>query len=114
MEQYDIIFSQNFVRGHFECELGVLCICTMVEIKIVLAPLLAFTSIYDATKVCNMLALILDLSFKSLDVLKKIIEKAIVIQMVVKYNNNNLMPLLVIFFQFLNLDIHGGIEPSNK
>ncbi len=67
------------MRGHFECELGVLCICMMVEIKTVLVALLAFTSIYDATKVCNMLALILDLSFKSLDVLKTFIKRATVI-----------------------------------
>jgi hypothetical protein len=107
MEQYEII-SFNFVKGHFECELGVL------EIKAILAPLLAFTSIYDDTKVCNMLALILDPRFKSLDVLKTFIENAIVIQMMAKYDNKNLMPLLVIFFQFLNLDIDGGIEPSNK
>jgi hypothetical protein len=51
----------------------------MVEIKTVLVALLAFTSIYDATKVCNMLALILDLSFKSLDVLKTFIKRATVI-----------------------------------
>jgi len=57
----------------------------MVEIKVVLAPLLAFTSIYDATKVCNMLALILDPWFKSLNVLKTFIERAIVIQIVTIY-----------------------------
>jgi hypothetical protein len=97
MEQYEII-SFDFVRGHFECELGVLCICMIVEIKIVLAPLLAFTFIYDATKVCNMLALILDMWFKSLDVLKTFIKRAKVIHMVAKYDNKNLMPLLMIFF----------------
>jgi hypothetical protein len=86
----------------------------MVEIKVVLAPLLAFTSIYDATKVCNMLALILDPWFKSLNVLKTFIERAIVIQIVAIYKKKNLMPLLVNFFQFLNLDIDGGIKPSNK
>jgi hypothetical protein len=72
----------------------------MVEIETVLAPLLAFTSIYDATKVCNMLALILEMWFKSLDVLKTFIERARIIHMVTKYDNKNLMPLLVIFFQF--------------
>jgi hypothetical protein len=70
----------------------------MVEIKAVLAPLLTFTSIYDDTKVCNMLTLILDLWFKSLDVLKTFIERAIIIHMVAKYDNKNLMPLLVNFF----------------
>lgn len=113
MEQYEII-SFNFVRGHFECELGVLCICMMVEIKAVLAPLLAFTSIYDDTKVCNMLTLILDLWFKSLDALKTFIERAIVIHMVAKYDNEFDAIVGEFFFQFLKLDIDGDIEPSNK
>jgi len=84
MGRYEII-SFNFVKGILSVNWGVLCICMMVEIKVVLAPLLAFTSIYDATKVCNMLALILDPWFKSLNVLKTFIERAIVIQIVTIY-----------------------------
>jgi len=42
----------------------------VVEIQVVLTPFLAFTSFYNASKVHNMLALMLDLRFQSLDVVK--------------------------------------------
>jgi len=58
------------VRGDFEFELGVLRVHMVVEVQVVLTPFLAFTSSYNANKVHNMLALMLDLHFKPLDVVK--------------------------------------------
>jgi len=60
------------VKGDFESKLGALQVHMMVEVQIVLAPFLAFTSFYNVSKVNNMLALMLDPCFKSLDVVKGI------------------------------------------
>jgi len=51
-------------------------------------------------------------NFKSFDVVKGIIGREKVIQMVVESNNRTLMPLLVAIFQFQNLSTIGFIEPS--
>jgi hypothetical protein len=51
-------------------------------------------------------------NFKSFDVVKGIIGRVKVIQMVVESNNRALMPLLVAIFQFQNLSTIGFIEPS--
>jgi hypothetical protein len=69
LQQYEIT-PFNFVRGDFEFELGALRVHMVVEVQVVLTPFLAFTSSYNASKVHNMLALILDSHFKSLDVVK--------------------------------------------
>jgi hypothetical protein len=45
----------------------------MAKVQVVLAPFLAFTSTYNASKTHNMLALMLDMRFKSLDVVKTIV-----------------------------------------
>jgi hypothetical protein len=42
----------------------------VVEVQAMLTPFLAFTSSYNVSKVHNMLALILDLWFKSLNAVK--------------------------------------------
>jgi hypothetical protein len=42
----------------------------MAEAQVVLAPFLAFTLSYHVSKAHNMLTLMLDLRFKSLDVVK--------------------------------------------
>jgi hypothetical protein len=60
----------NFGKGDFEFELGALRVCMVVKIQVVLTPFLVFTSFYNASKVHNMLALMLDLRFQSLDVVK--------------------------------------------
>ncbi len=58
------------MRGDFEFELGALRVHMVVEVQVVLTPFLAFTSFYNASKVHNMLALKMDLCFKSFDVVK--------------------------------------------
>jgi hypothetical protein len=54
-----------------------------------------------------MLALMLDSHFKSFDVLKMFVEWAKVIQIVAKYDNKILLPLLVFAFHFLNPTTNG-------
>jgi hypothetical protein len=71
MEQSDIT-SLNFVRGDFEYELGALFICMMVEIKVILAPFLAFASTYIVAKVHNMLEIMLDPTVQILGYFKSI------------------------------------------
>jgi len=85
MEQFEII-SFNFVKGDFESELGALRIRTMEEIKVVLAPFLAFASTYIDVKAHNMFAPMLDATFKSLDILKAFVGSAKVIHMVAEYD----------------------------
>jgi hypothetical protein len=78
MEQFEIT-SLNFVRGDCESELGALFICMVAKVKVVLAPFLPFESTYIIVKAHNMLALMLDPWFKSLDIFKAFIGKAKVI-----------------------------------
>jgi len=59
------------------------------------------TSSYNASKAHNMLAFMLDLHFKSLDVVKVFFEQANVLQIVAKYDIKPRMPLLVATFYFL-------------
>jgi hypothetical protein len=54
----------------FEIELGALWVCMMAKVQAVLAPFLAFTSSYNASKVHNMMALMLEPRFKFLDMVK--------------------------------------------
>jgi hypothetical protein len=55
----------------------------MGDFLLVLASLLASSSAYTLSKVHNMLALMLDLLFKFLDVVKVLVRQAKVIQMVI-------------------------------
>jgi hypothetical protein len=71
--------SSNFVKGDFEFELQTFCI--HMKILVVLVPFLAFSYAYNLNKAHNMLALMLDPRFKSLDVVKTIVGRAKVIQM---------------------------------
>jgi hypothetical protein len=97
LEQSEITYL-NFVKGDFEYELGALLILMMVEIKIVFAPFLAFASTYIVAKVHNMLTLMLDPRFKSLDILKTFVGRTKVIHMVAEYDTKSLMLLLVAIF----------------
>jgi hypothetical protein len=74
-----------------------------------LASFLAFTSSENASKAHNMLALILDLWFKPLNVVKAFVGWAKMIQIAVEYDNKILLPLLVASFHFLNPTIDGLI-----
>jgi hypothetical protein len=76
------ITSFNFVKGDFESKLGALRIHMIEEIKVVFTPFLEFASTYNVIKAHNMFAFMLDLWFKSLDVLKTYVGKAKVIHMV--------------------------------
>jgi hypothetical protein len=83
----------------------------MPKVLVALFPFLSFASTYNVTKVHNMLVLMLDLHFKSLDVVKAFVRRAKVIQIVAEYDIMTLMPLLVATFQFQNLNIIGLIKP---
>ncbi len=100
------------MRGDFEYELGALFTYMMAQIKIVLAPFLAFASIYIVAKVHNMLALMLNPRFKSLDILKTFVRMAKVIHMVVEYDTKSLMSLLLLTFLFINPNVNGTFEPT--
>ncbi len=69
------------MRGDFEFELGEFVSVYEVEVQAVLAPFLVFTFSYNASKAHNMLALMLDLHFKSLDVVKVFVGRAKVIRL---------------------------------
>jgi len=58
------------LKGDFENELGALQVRMMAEVQAILASILAFTSFNNVSKVHNMLALILNLWFKPLNVVK--------------------------------------------
>jgi hypothetical protein len=69
--------------GDFDYELQALWMHIMGEVMVILAPFFTFASTYIATKAHNMLPLMQDLCFKSLDVMKGFVKRAKVIQMVV-------------------------------
>jgi hypothetical protein len=58
------------VKRDFENKLRALQVSMVVEVQAILAPFLAFTYSYNVNKAHNMLALILDLWFKSLNAVK--------------------------------------------
>ncbi len=70
----------------------------MAKVEATLTPFLTFTFSYNAIKAHNMLALMLDLHMKSFDVVKVFVQWAKVIQIVAKYGNKTLLPLLVLLF----------------
>jgi hypothetical protein len=61
------------VKGDFESELGALQVCMMADVLVVLVLFLAFASTYIFSKVHNMLVLMLDLHFKSFNVMKSFV-----------------------------------------
>jgi len=79
----------------------------MTKVQVLLVPFLAFASTLSANKVHNMLVLILDPHFKSIDAMKVVVGRAKMMQMVAEYDTKTLMPLLVATFQFLNPSING-------
>ncbi len=81
----------------------------MAKVQVVLAPFVAFTSFYNTNQAHNMLTLMLDLCFKSLDVVKAFVGWANVIQIVVEYVNKTVLSLLVAAFHFLNSTSNGLI-----
>jgi hypothetical protein len=60
----------NIVKMDSEFKLGGLWVCMMAKVQVVLAPFQVFTSSYNASKAHNILALVFDPHFKSLDVVK--------------------------------------------
>ncbi len=67
------------MKGDFDFELQALWIHMMGETMAMIAPFLAFSSTYITTKAHNMLTLMLDSHFKSLDVAKGFVGKEKVI-----------------------------------
>ncbi len=84
----------------------------MGEVMPIQTPSFAFSSTYITTKAHNILTLMLDLHFKSLDVVKGFVGREKVIQMVAKYDNKSLMPLLVATFKIQNLGVINLLEIS--
>jgi hypothetical protein len=78
IEQCETI-SMNFVRGGFESKLGALQVHIIMELMAILIPFLSFIYTYSVSKVQNMLVLMLDLCFKSLEVVKTFVGKATMI-----------------------------------
>ncbi len=96
------------MKGDFGFELGALHVHMMVEVQVVLVLFSSFKSSYNANKIHNMLAIMLD--FKFVDVMKVFIRWAKMIQIIVEYDSNTLLPLLVASFHFLNPTTNGLIE----
>jgi hypothetical protein len=83
----------------------------MAKVLVALVPFLSFASTYSVSKAYNMLVLMLDLHFKSFNVVKVFVRKTKFIQIVVEYDIMTLKPLLVATFQFQNLNIISPIKP---
>lgn len=83
----------------------------MAKVLVALVPFLSFASTYSVSKAHNMLVLMLDLLFKSLNVVKTYVRRTKVIQIVTEYDIMTLLPLLVATFQFQNLNIVSSIKP---
>jgi hypothetical protein len=60
----------------------------MGEIMAILAPFLSLASIHSASKVLNMITLILDQCFKTLDMVKVLVGRRKLVAMLPKYDNN--------------------------
>ncbi len=85
----------------------------MVEVQVVLAPFVTFTYSYNVNKAHNMLTLMLDPCFKSLEVVKAFVGWANLIQIMVEYVSKTLLPLLVVAFHFLNPTSNGMIVATS-
>jgi hypothetical protein len=80
----------------------------MAEVMEVLVPFLSFATTYIPSNVNNMFALMLDLHFKCLDLVKYFMRWAKVMEMVVEYETKSLMSLVVVAFHLQNL---GSVDP---
>jgi hypothetical protein len=67
----------------------------MAKVTAIPAHFLSFTTNYTPSKAHNMLALMLDLHFKCLDVVKMFVGRAKIMEMVAKYDIKSLMLLVV-------------------
>jgi hypothetical protein len=67
----------------------------MAEMMAILTPFLSFATTYIPSNAHNMFALMLDLHFKCLDVVKVFMGWAKVMEMVPEYDIMSLMPLVV-------------------
>jgi hypothetical protein len=63
----------------------------IAKVQVFLVLFLAFASTFNVSKAHNMLVLILDQHFKSLDAMKVVVGRAKLIQMVVEYDTKTLM-----------------------
>lgn len=66
------INSIKFLKGDFEFKLWTFCMQMMAKVWVALVPLLSFAFTYSVSKAHNMFVLMLDLHFKSLNVVENI------------------------------------------
>jgi hypothetical protein len=78
IEQCETI-SMDFVRGDFESKLGALQVHIIIKLMTILIPFLSFTYTYSVNNTQNMLELMLDQCFKSLEVVKTFVGRATMI-----------------------------------
>ncbi len=75
-----------------------LCVHMMGKMLAILTPFLAFAFVYNSIKSHNMLTMMLDMHFKSFDVVKALVERLKVVDMVTKYDYKTFMLLLMDVF----------------
>jgi hypothetical protein len=79
-----------------------------------LKPFLEFLKSFDFCQIHNMLALMLDPRFKSLQVMKSFVGHNNAIHFIVKYDVKEVILLLMIFFYQLNLIVEAIVEPCDE
>jgi len=94
--------SSNFIRGGFEYEFQALQLHMMAKMMAILVLFWPFATTCTPNKAHNMLALMLDLCFKFLDVVKTFVQWGKVTEMVAEYEIKSLMPLVVVTFHLQN------------
>jgi hypothetical protein len=73
-----------------------------VEVVKVIKPFLQFLQAYDSQQVHNMFTLMLDPRFKYLKVVENYVGHGFRIHLVVEYDANAIIPLLMTMFEVLN------------
>lgn len=104
--QYNSVASMNppLCCGDFDSDIEVLKCWMGLEVVKVLAPFLSFAVRFSSDKAHNMLALMLDLRFKSLDCIIQYVGVDRARAIVQEYDNKFLIPYLV--------RIHRGLNPA--
>jgi hypothetical protein len=90
------------VLDAFDVELIIFQNNMCAKVVKVIKPLLQFLQAYDSHQVHNMLALMFDPRFKSLRVVENYARRGACICLVIEYDANEVIPLLMIMFEVLN------------
>jgi hypothetical protein len=88
--------NQLLNHGDFYIELQEFKLRMIMQVINILSPFLAFASIYNQAKVHNMLAIMLDLHFKNMKVIRDFAGHAHAIQIVKNYEYVNIVCLLLL------------------